>query len=502
MLNDGKLNFFLKKNRTKKIVLCHGVFDVVHIGHINYLKEAKSFGNKLIVSVTSKKFVNKGSGRPIFNDSERVKFLKSISFIDYVHINYDYNAISLIEKVKPSFYCKGKEYLNFKNDLTNNIKKEVETTRRNGGIFKIVNTKTFSSSSLINENFKNYNNEQKKILSTVKKDLHNNKINKIKENLKKLSVTVIGEAIIDEYVFSETIGKSGKDPMLVTKKIKSTKFLGGALSVANIMACFVKKVTIITYLGQNDSQIPWIKKNLAKNIKIKFVKKNNSPTIYKKRYIDNYFGNKIFGSYKINNNLINFSEESKIIKFINEVQKKDIFCVIDYGHGLFTEKICNKINKLQNLKSLNVQFNSFNLSYQKISKFKNFDLACFNQKEIFYELKKHENSNEINDLTKDLSISNNFKKTVISFGKDGSKLYDRELKKLNTCPGFIKIAKDRIGAGDSLFALITILNKLKISNDSTLLLGNYLALLSLENNGPIQSINSNHFFKHFEHFIK
>jgi bifunctional ADP-heptose synthase (sugar kinase/adenylyltransferase) len=73
--------------------------------------------------------------------------------------------------------------------------------------------------------------------------------------------------------------------MLVTKKIKSTKFLGGALSVANIMACFVKKVTIITYLGQNDSQIPWIKKNLAKNIKIKFVKKNNSPTIYKKRYI-------------------------------------------------------------------------------------------------------------------------------------------------------------------------------------------------------------------------
>ena len=61
----------LKKVRQKfigkKIVLCHGVFDLLHIGHINYLRSSKKYGNILVVSVTSDKFVNKGPGRPAFS---------------------------------------------------------------------------------------------------------------------------------------------------------------------------------------------------------------------------------------------------------------------------------------------------------------------------------------------------------------------------------------------------------------------------------------------------
>ena len=131
----------------------------------------------------------------------------------------------------------------------------------------------FSSSSLINDRIKNYTKAQKKILSDVRKELNPNKIIEIKNKLKKSEVTIVGESIIDEYVFSETIGKSGKDPMLVTKKMKSKKFLGGTLSIANIIASFVKKVTIITYLGKQETKLPWIKKNLLKNIDLKFIKK-------------------------------------------------------------------------------------------------------------------------------------------------------------------------------------------------------------------------------------
>ena len=139
MLNTKKLNNFLKKNKNKKIVLCHGVFDLLHIGHINYLKKAKSLGDILIVSVTSKRFVNKGDGRPVFSDNERKKFLENISFIDYVHINKDLTAVSLIKKIKPDYYCKGKEYSNSKNDLTNNILKEIKITKKCGGNFQIIN---------------------------------------------------------------------------------------------------------------------------------------------------------------------------------------------------------------------------------------------------------------------------------------------------------------------------------------------------------------------------
>ena len=73
----NKLGNQLKKNN-KKIILCHGVFDLVHLGHLEYFKSSKKHGDVLIVSVTKGKFVNKGPNRPYNNDKDRVKFLSSL----------------------------------------------------------------------------------------------------------------------------------------------------------------------------------------------------------------------------------------------------------------------------------------------------------------------------------------------------------------------------------------------------------------------------------------
>ena len=72
-----------KKNK-KKIVLCHGVFDVLHTGHLKYFSQAKKLGHILVVSVTSDKFVNKGPLRPINKLSERIMFLRNIVDVDFV----------------------------------------------------------------------------------------------------------------------------------------------------------------------------------------------------------------------------------------------------------------------------------------------------------------------------------------------------------------------------------------------------------------------------------
>ena len=68
---EKKIVFLRKKQ--KKIVLCHGVFDLLHIGHIKHFKEAKTLGDIVIVSITSDKFVNKGPNRPIFNQNLRAE---------------------------------------------------------------------------------------------------------------------------------------------------------------------------------------------------------------------------------------------------------------------------------------------------------------------------------------------------------------------------------------------------------------------------------------------
>src|SRR3989344_3803950 len=74
------------KEKGKKVVQCHGVFDIVHLGHIRHFNLAKKEGDVLLVTITRDKFVKRGPGRPFFNEHLRAETLASLSVIDYVSI--------------------------------------------------------------------------------------------------------------------------------------------------------------------------------------------------------------------------------------------------------------------------------------------------------------------------------------------------------------------------------------------------------------------------------
>ncbi len=99
----------LKKNN-KTVVHCHGVFDVLHIGHIKHFSSAKKLGDVLVVTVTQDQHVNKGPNRPVFTLKLRMQFLSAIKDIDFIAPNTSPNAISAIQSLKPNIYCKGKDY--------------------------------------------------------------------------------------------------------------------------------------------------------------------------------------------------------------------------------------------------------------------------------------------------------------------------------------------------------------------------------------------------------
>ena len=96
----------LRKKIRKKIVLCHGVFDILHVGHINYFKAAKKNGDILVVSITGNKFVNKGPGRPAFNVKERLGCVSALEIVDYVYVSDNETAIDVIKNLSPIFIVK------------------------------------------------------------------------------------------------------------------------------------------------------------------------------------------------------------------------------------------------------------------------------------------------------------------------------------------------------------------------------------------------------------
>jgi len=121
------------KKEGKKIVQCHGCFDLLHPGHVMHFKAAKNFGDVLVVSITEDMYVNKGPDRPIFNEQIRVENLSAIEYIDYVTINKAPKATPAIEKIRPDYYVKGQDYKDPDEDFTGGILEEKEAVEKVGG---------------------------------------------------------------------------------------------------------------------------------------------------------------------------------------------------------------------------------------------------------------------------------------------------------------------------------------------------------------------------------
>ena len=100
------------KKEGKKVVFTNGCFDILHVGHVKYLEEAKKLGDMLIVGVNSNESVRllKGKGRPIMPEEERAEIVAALECVDYTVIFYETNPENLIAKFKPDIHVKGGDY--------------------------------------------------------------------------------------------------------------------------------------------------------------------------------------------------------------------------------------------------------------------------------------------------------------------------------------------------------------------------------------------------------
>jgi len=101
-----------ERNKGKTIVLANGCFDLIHAGHVRYLREAKRRGDILVVALNSDSSVRKlkGKGRPILPERERAEILASFSDVDYLVIFDEPNVEKILLALKPDIHAKGSDY--------------------------------------------------------------------------------------------------------------------------------------------------------------------------------------------------------------------------------------------------------------------------------------------------------------------------------------------------------------------------------------------------------
>src|SRR5580704_2524012 len=154
----------------RSITLCHGVFDLLHVGHLRHLGVARGFGDALIVSITADEFVQKGPGRPVFQSMLRAEMLAALEIVDYVVVVDEPSAESILTAVKPNVYAKGGDYIDPTQDVTGKIVRERDIVEQHGGRLVFTEDITFSSSNLLNRFFNVFEPEVKAHLQGLKSD--------------------------------------------------------------------------------------------------------------------------------------------------------------------------------------------------------------------------------------------------------------------------------------------------------------------------------------------
>ncbi len=467
------------KSSGKTVVQCHGTFDLLHPGHLRHLEAAHHEGDILIVTVTADEFVNKGPGRPIYNQQLRCEMLASLQFVSWVAVNSQLDAVSLIHKIQPNIYAKGQDYADAGKDVTGKIRLEVEAVESHGGKFVMTNEITFSSTQLTNQHFDIYKPEMNEYLRQLRKNKSMTEIFELVESVRDYRVVFIGDTIIDEYRYVAVMGKSAKENIIATRHLNSDVFAGGVIAAANQTAAFCKEVEIITVLGNDNAAELDIQHALKPNVKLSPVYRNDSRTIRKIRFVEKEQTRKLFEVCHISDAPINQEVESDLLSLIyTKLADADMVIVTDFGHGLLTPVVIKTLANQKKFLAVNAQANSANRGFNLITKYPRADYICINSDEARLAVSDRHSPLEL-VVGRELASRIDCPKMIVTQGRRGSIAYSRGHEPM-VLPAFADKVVDSMGAGDAVLAVTAPLVAAGGDMEAVGFIGNILGALNVK----------------------
>jgi rfaE bifunctional protein kinase chain/domain/rfaE bifunctional protein nucleotidyltransferase chain/domain len=442
--------------RGKEVVLAHGVFDLLHMGHIRHLNEARSHGDVLIVTLTADAFVNKGPGKPAFSERLRAEMLAALSVVDFVAINHSADAEGLLLRLRPDVYAKGSDYRDSDADVTGKINREREAVETNSGRIVFTDDITFSSTELLNRHFELFDPQIKDFLDRMRSDDELEMMLGLVDKAESLKVLIVGDAIIDEYRYVVPMGKSPKENMIATRFESKEAFAGGAIATANHVAGLCGQVDLLTSLGSGTEDEELIRRSLHKNVTLHAVRQRGIPTTRKVRFIEKNYFRKLFEVYHFEDSPMPRPLQHEFDDLVRErANDYDLVIVNDFGHGLIASSTIDLLCRRAKFLAVNAQTNSANFGFNLVTRYPRADLVCIDTPEA--QLAVGSKFLEPSEMVgRELPALINCDRIILTLGKGGCSTWQRG-ETVQSIPAFAKSVIDLVGAGDAFLAVSSIL---------------------------------------------
>ncbi len=442
-----------ERPRQRKVIMCHGVFDVVHPGHLRHLLYAKSKADILIASLTADHHIAKGRYRPHVPQELRAINLAAFEIVDYVIIDPEPTPLKNLSLIKPDMFAKGYEYQ--ASGLPLKTQNELEVIRSYGGeIIFTPGDYVFSSSQLIEAAPPSLRIE--KLVTLMEgANLSFDKLRHVLDSLGGRRVHVVGDVIVDTFTYTSMIGGQTKTPTISVLFDKKVDYIGGAGVVAEHLRAAGADVALSTVLGE-DALKDFVLDGLSKSgVQCRPIIDGTRPTTNKNAIISG--GYRLLKVDVLDNRTISDEIVLTLAKTI-ATEKSDAVVFSDFRHGIFNRRTIPTLTDAIPARMYKVADSQVASRWGNITDFQNFDLITPNEREARFALGDQDSG--IRPLASQLYDAARCKTLILKLGDKGvltCRHSDHQaLDSFFVVDSFVDRLVDGVGAGDALLAYATL----------------------------------------------
>jgi len=439
-----------KRSPGKKVVMCHGTFDLVHPGHVRHLLYAKSKADILVASLTCDDHITKGPYRPFIPQELRAMNLAALEVVDYVIVDEDSTPLNNIRAIQPDFFAKGYDYCG--EGIPPKTQQEIDVLNEYGGeILFTPGDVVFSSSKFIENTPPDISGDKLHSLM-MSENLSFEDLRTIVDSIDGARVHVVGDTIIDSYTYCDPISSgSAKSPTLSVRLEDQVDYAGGAAIVAKHLRAAGADVTFSTLLGDD----PWkdfVLEDLEKaGVKCQATIDPTRVTTQKQVFIAK--NHRLLKFDRVDNRPIEGGTLDAFKRSIS-ASNADIFVFSDFRHGIFHRASIPALTAAIPAGRFKVADSQVASRWGNILEFQGFDLITPNEREARFAL--GDQDSVVRPLALDLFNKAHCGALILKLSERGSLTYRSsntdDMRSFFTLDTFAQHVVDPVGAGDALLA--------------------------------------------------